>query len=276
MEDNTTPLWSFGDLRAALQQPPSDKAWSSLLMGLRAVYDHKPEEVRQVWLPYAQSYFERWDDKYRIMPRLWLTEMVDGRDDDPLHLLVRAIFRGPRHGPTSKKMLDVLAESPMLANISILYLTYRVSRTGMMSLFGSSHIGSLKRLVLKDCKVDDEVIASLVGASCCETLDVLRLNQCWLDDAGVAALAEAGVFDHLSELWLGQNQLTDNALFAIAKRELSRLRRLGLMRNDFSDDGLRQLARAPWISQLTTLNLEQCGLTAMDVLPTDEIEYVYL
>jgi serine/threonine protein kinase len=133
---------------------------------------------------------------------------------------------------TNKRIGDAgvraLAESPRLANLSVLILSgNQIGDEGARALAESPHIMNLTKLVLWDNRIGD---------------------------AGVQALAGSRFLDHLTTLDIGLNRVGDEGVKALAASpHLANLSALILVSNHIGDEGALALAASPYLANLAEL-----------------------
>lgn len=87
---------AFHEIRAILQRPPSEEAWTRLRrITTRALARH-PQEVQEVWLPYLDAGLRRWPGGLRITSQDWLERLcAEGGEGFALWPMIRHLDLTP-------------------------------------------------------------------------------------------------------------------------------------------------------------------------------------
>ncbi len=221
---------SFGDVRALLQGEADAARWQALCAMLERWPD--PYELRDTIMPYVIGCTRRWPDALCEAPPAWMDAMMKGRIG-PHMLATRSLSFGGRWlGPRSIRPLE--------------------------AVFGQL---DLRRVDLTNANINDEGMRSLTRASFMGRVSALRLRRNGLGAAGVEAMVSSGMLARLTQLDLGHNTLNVRAVQALADAsDGASLRDLRLDGCVMSVGAIDALTRAPWLSQLQTLTLQDAHL----------------
>ncbi len=178
---------------------------------------------------------------------------------------------------------------PGLATVQSLTLNGNdVSRNGLRALLRSQHVGGLKALFLRDCRLDGQAMAEFnsalpalrletldlgenilkdVGAEyiattpCLRELKALRLDRCEIPQTGARLFAKKASFlGGLRLLDVSHNHFGSAGLSDLLGRESPSLHTLGMRDNDLFDKGATFLAGSPASDALLDVDLSQNGL----------------
>jgi uncharacterized protein (TIGR02996 family) len=170
-----------------------------------------------------------------------------------------------------------LARSPHLARLKTLrlglgqYTLNQVGAGGASDLATAPFCPSLEDLDLDFNNIGDAGLRALAIAPF-GALRCLRLQANEIGDAAALALVRSPLLQQLEVLDLSHNRLGPKFVRALAEARPDRLRVLWLYGNPIELRGLAELARAPWLSQLEELNLDQVGLRERDVKDVLKLE----
>jgi uncharacterized protein (TIGR02996 family) len=158
----------------------------------------------------------------------------------------------------------VLAAASRLARVRILKLEHcRIARAGLAELATSAHLAAVEELNFSSHEWKAETLKALVGGNPFPKLRKLHLGINKLGNAAMKLFAQSPVCAHLTELHLGFNRIDHAALAAfLAAPDLSWLEDLNLMDNPLGDDGIKLLARCEKLTGLRRLCLCGCRFTA--------------
>jgi uncharacterized protein (TIGR02996 family) len=173
-----------------------------------------------------------------------------------------------------------------------------IRRAGLRALLRSAKVGALRKLSLRQGRLDGRAmeefrsagpglrlesldlgenalkkagVEHLSSAPCLGELKVLRLDRCEAPVTGARLLAEKAAFlDGLRLLEVGHNSFGPGGLAALLGREPPALHTLGLRNNDLFDKGAEALARSPASDGLLEVDLRQNGLTSAAALALGE------
>jgi uncharacterized protein (TIGR02996 family) len=179
--------------------------------------------------------------------------------------------------------LRSLQESPYLANLWELNLAHTgLTIENLRLLADSSSLPSLRELNLSGNRLTHAAAAVLAEGRLLSQLETLHLESNLLGDAGAVIVREWPALPRLTRLNLGHNQIfaagakalaeapalrelislnlsrnisCDEGAAALASSGWTRLQALNLWFNGVGDRGVRALAHAETLSQLTRLNL---------------------
>jgi uncharacterized protein (TIGR02996 family) len=168
--------------------------------------------------------------------------------------------------------LRALAGAPIMSTLRKLELARGLfGDEGLREVLRSPWIARLRHLNLSENQLHTRVIKNLASIPW-EQLEVLDLSSNDLGPAAIRHLAESPHMRHLRRLDLsGNHHLDDGEMRALARSpHLDRLRVLGLGFWNLRKRGLEALAAAPWVSNLTRLDLMslKTGLAGMHILAT--------
>ncbi len=170
----------FGDVRAALDGPPTVERWRRLCALLEPTV--ASAELSERLLPYVESHLERWPDALRLAPPGWL---------------VQRTLKANAHLLGLCRCVDITRGN----------LTHR----GLSRLLGAWGERPITRLDLEDCrKISDAGCVAIAGSSHAATITHLNLNLCAIREAGVHALA--GLTGPIEHLDLSYNAASYDAL----------------------------------------------------------------
>jgi uncharacterized protein (TIGR02996 family) len=179
--------------------------------------------------------------------------------------------------------LRALAAAPLLSTLRSLDLQQAVgSREGFEELARSPHLGHLRRLDVTACGLPTRSLGVLTERDW-PCLEVLNLSTNNLDPGGLRALVNAPGLARLRELNLGGTPgLADEGAEALAEgTQLSGLRSLLFGSCCIGQWGLTALGQAPWLGNLTRLELadQEVKRHGVDVLvnaPLDNLRWLCL
>jgi uncharacterized protein (TIGR02996 family) len=158
--------------------------------------------------------------------------------------------------------LGALMGWPGLATVRSLTLDGNdVSRDGLRALLRSPHAGGLKKLSLRDGRLDGQAMAEFHSALPGLRLETLDLGENVLKDPGAEAVARAPCLRELKVLRLDRCEITLGGARLFAKKAsfLGGLRRLDVGHNHFGPAGLTDLLdRGP--ASLHTLRMRDNDL----------------
>ena len=159
--------------------------------------------------------------------------------------------------------VDALAHCRALSNLHHLDISGTwVTPGGIGELLGSTELASLREIIAAgmDSKVRDSGAARLAGHPGLSRITHLNLDHNDIRSKGALALARSPHTGNLRVLSLRQNPIRSAGLQALAAGNFPGLRELHLGSTKIKQDDLRALLGAPWMRQITHLNLESCGL----------------
>jgi uncharacterized protein (TIGR02996 family) len=167
--------------------------------------------------------------------------------------LYRNLFRAPG--------LRALAGAPMMSTLTRLEMARGLFRDeGARELLRSPYLKQLRHLNLSENQLNSPVIGSLVAVPF-ERLEVLDLSSNDLGAAAIQHLAESPHMRNLRRLDLSAgHNLSDSDMKTLAQSpHLNNLEVLGLGFWKLRKRGLETLASAPWLSNLTKVDLMSLG-----------------
>jgi Leucine-rich repeat (LRR) protein len=184
--------------------------------------------------------------------------------------------------------LQSLARWKGLATVRSLTLSDKeLGRDGLRTLLRSAHVGALKELSLRSCRLDGQAmgelgdalpalrletldlgenvlkelgVAYLASAPCLRELKALYLDRCEVPLPGARQLAKARFLDGLRLLDVGHNHFGPVGLGALLEREPPSLHTLRMSDNDLFDKGSAVLAGSPASDNLLEADLSRNGL----------------
>ena len=218
MNDSLT----FGDLRSALQAPPSPTAWRRVL----GTFDALPPEVRQGQaVAYVQRHLERWPARLRTLPpllwRRWSRTLLP-----PEAMQFVATLHVPK---TTEALLQSWLDAPACF-VSVKRLVLRhAERLPLFETLWERHLQDTLSGFSVQATSDGDDFAMWLGHCPPAALKTLELQQAQLSAWGGGHLLGNKALGQLQELGLGLN-------------------RLDFLRPE-------QLKRAPWQAGLGALDL---------------------
>lgn len=203
----------FGELRSMLHQPPSERAFATLMRRFERMWNKHPARTRDELFPYAQGVLETWPDATRTIPGRWRHAFWTKRGTVPVELLSLGRRLTFTHEKVSAAQLEVLI---------------------------SHDAGSaLTHLELTTCELDDTHVLALIHAP--SALRVLDLGGNDIGVEGARALAESALATRLTSLLLWDNTLGDEGVTAIASRRWPELETLDLISTCCKEQGTQAL-----------------------------------
>jgi uncharacterized protein (TIGR02996 family) len=185
--------------------------------------------------------------------------------------------------------VEALARWPGLARLRRLTLSGSdLRRGGLRALLRSPHVGGLKELTLRRCRLDGRALAEfgsaheglrlevldlgenvikeagpgyLALAGCLSDLKVLRLDRCEIPLGGARELAKAPFLAGLRILDVGFNNFGPKGLEVILGQAPPALHTLRLRANDLFDKGAVALANSPASDGLLEVDLSDNSLS---------------
>lgn len=192
----------------------------------------------------------------------------------------------------NSEALAPLFASPNFTSLQVLSLAGNELDGQTALLANAPFLPSLKRLDLSDCGLTAKEIAEVFSTRASymleeldvsssdwedelvaehwstlqplEKLEKLHLGNTDLSDESLeAVIAHATAYPNLEELDLSENFITSKGVAALARTEsLKKLRALVLWFNtEIGDEGARLLAGAEHLTQLTTIDIQDCSLS---------------
>lgn len=236
-------LESFGDLRAALQEP-SARTWEVLVDAIDAALPERPDALGAVELPYIRDHIARWPAHLAWYPERWMSSF-DG--DGPPQLLMLAVHldlhdRG-RCPPPRLRQLIAFLEGPHGQHVRTLQVRgLALGAEGVRALHGCR---ALEVLALPRAELRDDALAALLRANPLRALVELDLSGNHLTDHGAETIAAHAGFGQLGALVLAHNFIGDEGACALAESEaLASLQDLVLEGNLIHDEGALALLEA--------------------------------
>jgi serine/threonine protein kinase len=177
----------------------------------------------------------------------------------------------PRHSPSPANNLETLFKALEANPYSwLLDLTNKqIGDAGAATLANSPSLANLSVLYLSGNQIGDEGAAALAGSPYLVNLTRLILWDNRIGDAGVAALAASPNLANLTSLDLGRNRVGDAGATALAgSPHLANLNALILVSNQIGDAGAAALAASPYLANLAELkplnnHISSAGVTAL-------------
>lgn len=251
----------FGELRATLQNPPSEDGWL-LLTGL---LDHArsvlpPEEFEQQWVDYARDHLKTWPDSLRPCPDHWCEELLQSQGPTTHLQLVRQITLLDKLGHKQAKMRRILACEDLAQVTRVEVGSPELAPQALHALL---HEGPWKHLrELQVSRVDLSEMPELLSHPRFDALEVLELHQNELTAPVLERLLDGSFAPGLRDLALLYNQTLGpaGAISLAEQRALTKLRRLEICGCGILEEGLLALTTADHLANLSTLRLRQNGL----------------
>lgn len=255
----------FGEVRALLQEAPSEAAWTRLCALLEGCErDALTEEI----LPYCAQHLQRWPDALRVVRRPEVERLVGGQ---PVNhwTLARALDVAEMRKIAS--FFDGLAERDALSELrQVSFSNCQMGPEALRRLMALLPSQTLTHLDLSYNAMGEQGAAVLAEVEAFPRLEVLNLRRNKIKAKGAAALHVVPLFSTLRELDLGYNALGKTHAATIFSSELwpSQLELLDLCYANVSDRAVEVLVNSPRAASLRALNLRQCdvsdvGLSAM-------------
>ncbi len=250
---------SFGDIRSALQRPPSHEVWEDLTLSLSA-FQGGTDNFRHTVLPYVSSALERWPDHLRTVPALWARQLLRGMQR--FHLEALRLARSLSLRELRRRLRYILPHSvkallthELLADLNLLDLRGSSSAPGMLLAMAPGAPLRLRGLSLRSCEVNTSTLERLIDAGW--LTDLTRLDLSWNDftDRGIAALTRTHVLRECVRIELDGNYLTPESALALAHATDLHVRRLECGWNSLTSRGVAILSEAPWFGEVATLGL---------------------
>ncbi len=177
----------------------------------------------------------------------------------------------PRGKPLYERMQALLqaalGRSEHLSRLENLYLGLgqptgnKIRADGATGLAHAVFLPVLVELDLDFNLITDEGLNALVDARRTRKLQYLHLQGNELTDVSGVPLGASPMMETLVALDLRANRLGPASAEALARANPPRLTTLWLSANPIGDEGVRALARSPWMAQLRELNLDGTGMS---------------
>lgn len=214
------------------------------------------------------AYLDEW-----FFPDMWhgkrgVIEELDIPSDAPVFPAHAAsLFHGaPFLRKLSVNNLDItvanLGTVPQMAQLESLSVNVGAGSPEDYRKFAElPHLTGLRELRLTGHRIDAESAAHLARAKWLANLRVLDLGINNIGDDGAEALAESPHVANLTTLGLGNNGLTDRGLVAVCRSpNLAKLTTLPVEGGSFTASGIAEIAPAAFARNLTSINLNHCGI----------------
>lgn len=240
---------SFGELRSLLQGPPSASRWEALGRWFQRA--ELEATARDAALSYASDHLKRWPDAYRIAT--FCDPAARALHAQPLSLL---------------KILHLDALTPRVANtwrsaplaqLCALHLGADIAAYGpRRGIFEPPMHLSDGPYLIKPGRLN--ALATFMQQRAWPSLRELWISGAALSFADLESLMPArspapSWLSQLERFAMPYNLLRDEGCHWLSRLELSALRSLNLTENELSPLALKALCRAPWWSQLHSLEM---------------------
>jgi uncharacterized protein (TIGR02996 family) len=167
--------------------------------------------------------------------------------------------------------LPTLLASPHLAKLTALILGEQSFQSTLLEFLESpAHLDNLRDLYLYMCSLGHSAMAAIGSSTRRATLRRLEIYDCDLTTVGVEALADAGDWPELRTLRIERNDIGETAIRALCRMLGGNVTSLDLSDTSIRNAGVEQLARAPAISSLRRLKLQQNRLAGSAVRALSE------
>src|SRR5262249_12466726 len=149
-----------------------------------------------------------------------------------------------------------LPDCPHLAAFPLLQIgRWSLNRGGLDALLSSPHLANVVGLDLTGNSIEDKGALALASANL-PRLAELRLRDTEITPDGVQAIVSSASLGNLTHLNLSRSSFPKNSIApALTAFRLPRLTVLSMGIWDVGINGAQTLAVAPWLAQLTVLNL---------------------
>jgi uncharacterized protein (TIGR02996 family) len=176
--------------------------------------------------------------------------------------------------PASLDRVRLLAESPFLARIRELDLTYTpIHLEGLRILAQSPHAANLVRLEIGNNNIGDSGARLLAHTPRLPGLRELDLCHNVITSAGLRALINSKYRRAIRALSLSGNQVSPEVCALLESKNWPSLTDLNLWYTRLGNAGARRLAACPGLARLTTLNLNNNNLTDAGIRALAESPY---
>ncbi len=272
---------TFSELRSLLQSAPSSAAWAQIT----ALLDAHPDDdlLRDHLLPYVISSLRRWPDAIAPAPQRWIEDLMEGRDNPRITAARSLSLLYANHNHLAHRGIAALANSPYVTGLRDLTLqSVPLSAQGAAMLSNTSQLDGLRHVHIKAYKLTAESLHYMTGARWLPNLMSLGLEYATLDEprarrliehldhaplrllhldnsrvptALAFALATSPLPATIEALHLSGAELLAQGAYALATAPFQRLRVLYLAGARVGDEGVESLLAAPWMEQVTHLDL---------------------
>ena len=251
------PTATFGDVRSALQQPPSPRAWRAVCH-LIEQWSDEDDELREVILPYALDVLERWPDELRAASPIWINQLIG--DDRPAPVIWKLV----RHLEITGARLRVdetkrLVACPHLRGVRHLMVRAALSQSAFGLLMQAPYLTKVTELGFISAGLEDRQFAKFIDAPMMQR-GLKRLDLAWsgVAERGVRAIAKAPHLHSLEALDLeGCRELSPDGAWhrLLHSSLLTNLRRLDASKAWLTTEHLRTLGNSPLLAHLTHLDV---------------------
>lgn len=237
---------NFGELRSLIHQPTKDETWRNVLWALlNDAYEEDPAHYNDQWRPYLSS----------VPATTWSTPLQRLR---ALNELTLAATIAPfarfemtmRHTP-----MQQLLDHPNTDLLTGLYIWNSAIQPNDLISLGLI-CPELESLSLDEPEHDTPLFEALVENEPWMHLKRLELRDIKLDNDNIHTLVNSPNFPELEVLILSGNHLDDQALTYIANAQsLPKLQHIELENNEIYGSGLVDLAKSPLLKQLRRISI---------------------
>lgn len=171
--------------------------------------------------------------------------------------------------------VEAIAQSVHLSKLETLKLESNNIREGVSALASTQSLEALSALYLGHNPLNAQALSALAQSNALPALTRLDLRGI-ADVALIRALSGTALLARLTRLTLSwSSRLTDAALQQLVlSREASTLERLDLDGTGVRDDGVRELARSPYMKHLLYLDLRDLELSDEGVVALSRSPYM--
>lgn len=174
-------------------------------------------------------------------------------------------------GRYGREALTAILQTPLLGQIHTLkWWSDDLGAEGAHMIAHCDALQHLEVLWIWANSIGDDGLTSIANSPYFDHLKDLRIQNNAIGNRGMRALNQSALIQHLHILELGSNHIEDVALLAfIDALQTSSLRQLDLCEL-CTPEVLMQLAHSPQLSQLTSLDVNDCELYDVDAAPLFE------
>lgn len=272
---------SFGELRALLQQPPTEQIFAEVGQRLGSV-DPSPATLR-----YLHDHITRWpQDVRRVAPKAWVHALIRGKEIaafslcDTVDISPRALRKRLDVGGAT---LDTLFRAPNMPTLRHFLLDgdHLAEPAGMflsteayVAMAACEKLQELETLHLERAHLDDDGLEALARSPYLRSVRSLRLSYNHIRGPGIRALARSEMLATLeslcleeeyeswiNEAWGAEHFGIDNLLVLFASPRLASLKHLRLdlleTHDEFEKTGIAPLLETPCFQGLESLDVQR-------------------